>query len=151
MAKYLNTALVNIRSHLEQMDELASAEIGLPRSAPTGPHAAVFLNGNRIPETTLNKSRETRTVTVRFYENANAPADEQEILLDKLQADFLEAVFGGFELGGEVVAVMPVEVTVEYGWSQVPVPSGAGTGGPVYRVCDVNLPLLVDDSASFAP
>jgi len=143
MAVKIKAVLQNFQSKLEAMGRFASVSIGQPTSPPNSPHAAVDLERYENAGTTLSGTIERRIVRVRIYHilPTQEPSADLEFLLDDIVAEFMEDVWGDFDLGGVVRNVEPLGTGVNFGYLQV-----AQTW---FRIVDISLPMIVDDSATF--
>jgi len=95
-----------------------------------------------IPATTLNRTIERREVSIRVYINAmREPVEEIEFDLDTIVGDIMEDLCGDFSLGGTVRNIDATAVVTRFGYQTI--------SGMMYRLADITLPLIVDDSAAF--
>ena len=93
--------------------------------------------------TTLSKTIETRTVSIRFYHMAvlDAPDPETELRLGELVDEIIEDLLGDFDLGGTIRAIDPTGIEVDWGYQTIQ--------NVAFRVVELKVPMTVDDSASF--
>lgn len=142
MAVKTRSVMLNLQSKLEALGRFASVSIGEPSEPPNSPHAAVILSRFENAGTTLAKTIERRILVVRVYIKAfNDPRGDNEFLMDDIATEFMESVWGDFDLGGNVRNPEPLGVTVNFGYQTI--------ANTVYRIADISLPLIVDDSATF--
>ena len=144
MAVKLKTTLLNLQSKLQAGGRFASVSIGEPTDPPNDRHAAIILDRYENVSTTLTGTIERRRVIVRIYTRAFQEARaEPEFWLDEVAREFMEDVWGEFDLGTIVRNVEPLESRVDFGYQQI-----AQTW---YRIADIRLAMIVDDSATFTP
>lgn len=143
MAVSLRATLQNLQSKLQAGGRFASVSIGEPMDPPNSPHAAIMLRRYENISTTLSGTIERRTVTIRVYSKAfNDPLGDTEFLMDSIVSEVTEDVWGEFDLGSTIRNPEPLGVAVDFGYQTV--------ANTVYRIADINLPLIVDDNASFS-
>jgi hypothetical protein len=148
MAVTLRATLTAIQSYLQASARFDSVSVGEPLSAPAGISAAVLLSDNRIDALTLNSTIEIRTVVIRIYVSALAePKSDTEFVLDETQAELIEDFCGDADLGTNGIRAIDVKnIVTRYGYQTI----GAGGNNAIYRICDITLPLIVDDSAALS-
>ena len=118
------------------------ASIGEPLAAPGDMASAVFLARSEHPSTTLSGTIERRWVTIRIYRNALAePRENIEFDLDTVVSQVQSDLLGDFDLGSTVRAIDVTSMSVEYGYQTFDT--------TIYRIADLQLPMIIDDSASF--
>ena len=148
MAVKLKSTLQALQSKLQAGGRFKSVSIGEPTDPPDSPHAAIILRRYENTSTTLNGSIERRTVIVRIYQKAFVePRGDVEFLLDDMVSEFMEDIFGDFDLGGAIRNIEPLGVVVDFGYQSV---GRAGGNEVMYRLADVSIPMIVDDNAVFA-
>ena len=136
-----NTVLV-LKGFLEASGRFADVAVGDYFKAPQSLSATVILTGTTVPETTLTAPVEERTVTIRVYADAMAePREDTEFLLDDVMGELLTAVCNDYDLGGDVRSIDATKITVRYGFATV--------DQKIYRIADMAIPMIMDDSASF--
>ena len=145
MAKTLRTTIQALASHLEAYGGLDYVHIGEPARLPEGYTAVIQNIRVRSEMTTLSKTIETRTVSIRFYHMAvlDAPDPETELMLGELVDEIIEDLLGDFDLGGTIRAIDPTGIEVDWGYQTI------GSPGISFRVVELKVPMIVDDSASF--
>jgi hypothetical protein len=148
MAVKIKTVLLSLKSKLQASGRFKSVSIGDPSEPPNSPHAAVILRRYEHTTTTLGKTVERRTAVVRIYQKAFESPEDTEYLLDDIIAEVEEDIFGDLKLGGTIRNVEPLGVTVEFGY--LAVGRDRGGAGIMYRIADISIPMIVDDSATFA-
>lgn len=147
MAVKLRDTLIQLKSYLQASARFNDVTVGEPLSPPSGVHGSVLLSDNRMDALTLTGTIEVRVVTIRIYVSAlQEPKEDTEILLDDIQAELVEDFCGDFDLGSNGIRNIDVKnITTRYGYQTI----GAGGNNSIYRICDITLPLVVDDSATF--
>ena len=143
--------MLKVKSLLQSMGRFhGGVEIGEPYSGPDSPHAAILIGPWRIIETTLTSPVEERQIIIRIYDRAfQEPREDHEFLLDDLMHEVAEKLGTNFRIGGSNVrALAPVQMTGQPAWQEIG--RAAGGVGIWYRTADVLLPIIVDDSYTFA-
>jgi hypothetical protein len=142
MTVSLRTTLRTMQSALMATGRFNAVSIGEPLGPPQSIHASLFLGEYSHPLTTLTTTIERRTVVIRLYVNALAePQEEIEFRLDEAIAQLQSDLLGDFDLGATVRTIDVTGMVARPGYQTV--------GNTLYRICDVLVPLLVDDSATF--
>ena len=146
MVVYIRAALRALQGHLAASGHCpGGAMIGEPRAPVASQAGAVIIDRYDHPETDLTGSIETRWITVRFYRDfLNDPREEEaEGDLDAAVADFQSALFANFDFDvSGVRAIRPTLVSANTGYTSI--------GQTQYRIADIHIPLIVDDSAAFS-
>ena len=128
----------------------AGLQIGEPKSPPGGAglFAAVFMNSVEVGELTLGTTIERHDVTLRIYRDMLAePIGNIEKDLAKAVTDISNDLAGDFDLSSTVRAI---DIGGIYGsplstsWGYVEV------SGNMYRIADMAIGLIVDDSSTLA-
>ena len=129
-----------------------NAQIGEFKTPPQGDAeglaAAIWMVKAGVAELTLATTIEQHVVNVRVYRNAMAEptADTEEKLADahdRIMVDLL----GDSDLGGSIRAIDSGGIygaKLEATWGYVDV------GGTMFRVFDLAIPMIIDDSATVA-
>ena len=144
MAIKTRAVMLNLQSKLLATGRFKAVTIGEPTRAPESPHAAVLMSRYEHPTTTLSGTIERRTLMIRIYIKAfQEPTADVEYLLDDLVTETMEDIFEDYDLGGNVRAVEPTLVTATSGYQQV--------DDTTFRLVDISVPVIIDDSATFAP
>ncbi len=143
MAKTLRTTIEALASHLEAYGGLDHVHIGEPARPPEGYTAVIQNIRVRSELTSLSKTIEIRTVSVRFYHQAvlDAPDPETELTLGEFVDEIIEDLLGDFDLGGTIRNIQPVGIEVDWGYQTIQ--------NVAFRVVELKVPMTVDDSASF--
>jgi hypothetical protein len=146
--------MLKLKSLMQSMGRFqGGVEIGEPTTGPESPHAAIIIGPSwRITETTLDGPIEEREITIRIYDRAfQEPREEHEFLIEELAAEVEEKIGTNYQLGGNNVRnVKPINMTVRFGWQEIGRLSGSGGQGIWYRTADIVVPIIVDDSYTFA-
>lgn len=125
--------------------------VGEPKAPPAQNGdfaAALFMSRVGVAELTLQTTIEIHVVTLRIYRNMVAePKDQIETGLADVVSRLTADLLGDADLGA---TVRNIDAGGQYGtalgceWGYVDV------SGTIYRVADITLPLIVDDSATTA-
>jgi len=129
----------------------SQAQIGEPKSPPgEGLTATVFMDRAGVAELTLGgKTIEQHVVTLRIYLNMLAePQEDVELTLAKVVQEVISDLLGDYDLGA---TIRNVDAAGQYGTSVGTAWGYVDVGGVMFRIADVTLPLVVDDSATCAP
>lgn len=147
----INDTLVIIQSYLVASGYFADVTIGEPESVVTGTRlsAAVWYGGTRIPFVTLGKTTKVYEIMIRIYRDMLAePQSEIEFQLAEVVQDIGSDLLGDFDLGA---TVRNIDAAGEFGrpmrasWGYAPV------SGTMFRVADMTIPVVVNDTATLAP
>lgn len=148
----------DIKATLETVEDwfgksgyFGKVQIGEPKQPPQEAlSAAVFMNRVTTVLVFANGgTREVHVVTMRMYRDMLAePQADIELGLAKAVSSVSSDLLGDFELGAKIMAV---DVAGMHG-----TPYGATWGyldlsGKMYRIVDILMPFIVDDSATVAP
>lgn len=143
----VKSTLEKVQSYLQASGHVVRAQISEPKQPP-GERimAAVYMGTVSVAQLTLQTTIELHVVRVRLYMNMLREAgDEIEFGLAQALSEISADLLGDYDLGA---TVRNVDVGGIYGtplsatWGYVDV------GGTMYRVVDITLPLIVDDSAT---
>lgn len=146
MAKTMKATIQRMESFLSALGYLDTVSVGEPKEAPQGVHGSIFLAPYTHIGTTLNGTIERRAVTIRIYLNALAePREDIEFNMDAIISELQEDLLGDFDLGGDIRNIDVTFMTVEFGYQDI----GAQGGAVKYRIGDLLIPMIVDDSAVF--
>lgn len=149
MAFNIETTLTNIRDFLEDHADIDHAVIGQLRSAPnfrlTG---MVFMNTLDIAQVTLSSTIEVQTVTVRLIMNLlRYDPEEVELELAKVASEIIEDLLGDYDLGA---TIRNIDVAGQHSDGMGIAWGNSSEEGAVWRFVDINVPLIIDGSASLA-
>ena len=145
--------MLKIKSLLASMGRFTGGVgVGEPAAPPESPHAALLLGKSRIVETTLNSPIEEREIIIRIYNRAfQEPGEDHEFLLDALIHEVAEKIGTNYQLGDDgtnIRSIDPTKTNNLPAWQEI----GRASGGQgiVYRIADVTVTLIVQDSYTFA-
>lgn len=143
MAVSMKSTMLKLQSYLDASGYFRTSSIGEPKDPPEGLHGAVMLRAYSHPATTLSGTIERRDITLRIYYDALAePQGNIEFELDEIVAAIEEDLLGDFDLGATVRNIDVTAMTVNFGYQTI--------ANRIYRIADIVVPLIVDDSATFA-
>ena len=148
MAFDASNTLDAVAGHLLASGYLRDVMIGEPKSPPSGDQltASVFLNSISVAEVTLGSTIESHVLMLRIFRNMLAePTETMEKEFAKAVSSILSDIIGEFDLGGsvrsiDVAGIYGPSIAVSYGYLDL--------GGTMFRIADITLPLIVDDSAT---
>ena len=148
MAFDASNTLDAVAGHLLASGYLRDVMIGEPKSPPSGDQltASVFLNSISVAEVTLGTTIESHVLMLRIFRNMLAePTETMEKEFAKAVSSILSDIIGEFDLGGsirsiDVAGMYGASISVNYGYMDL--------GGTMFRIADITLPLIVDDSAT---
>ena len=148
MAFDASNTLDVVAGHLLASGFLRDVMIGEPKSPPSGDQltASVFLNSISVAEVTLGTTIESHVLTLRIFRNMLAePTETMEKEFAKAVSSILSDIIGEFDLGGsvrsiDVAGIYGPSIAVSYGYLDL--------GGTMFRIADITLPVIVDDSAT---
>lgn len=144
MAFDVKATLKAVQSHLEASGYVPTAFIGDVKSPPQEFSAAVFMSSVTTAVAFLTHPTELHLVTVRIYGPAFAEAENTELELARISSEIVQDFLGDFDLGA---TIRNVDVAGQHGtplsirWGYV------DASGTMFRVADISLPLIVDDTA----
>ena len=148
MAFDASNTLDAVAGHLLASGYLRDVMIGEPKSPPNGDQltASVFLRSINVAEVTLGTTIESHVLMLRVFRNMLAePTESMEKEFAKAISSILSDIIGEFDLGGsirsiDIAGMYGASVSVNYGYMDL--------GGTMFRIADITLPLIVDDSAT---
>lgn len=149
MAFNIKTTIGQIAGWLQKTGYVKATRVGEPKSPPQGElFASVFMNSVRLVKFYLNGgTQEIHSVQVRLYRNMLADNEDTEYILAKAVSEITSALLGDFDLGSNI---RNVDAAGEHGQGMTATWGYIDVGGTMYRVVDLVLPLVVDDSATAA-
>tara|TARA_Y100000310_G_scaffold344496_1_gene457567 strand:+ start:1473 stop:1925 length:453 start_codon:yes stop_codon:yes gene_type:complete len=147
MAFSIRATLQAMQSFLSAGGYSGAAVIGEPKSPPTERlTASIFMASMSVAELTLTKTRELHVVTVRLYINMmmEPTEDIEGEMADAIQL-FGEQLLGDFDLGATIQnidagGIFGTALSATWGFLDL--------GGTMYRIADITVPLIVNDSAT---
>jgi len=145
----IKTTLQAIESYLAASGYFVHTQVAEPKSPPPeGLSAAVYMSDVAVHQVTLGTTIERHVPIIRLYKQMLAePAADiefemalavQQVTSDLLGEYDLGTTVRNVDAGGETGAPMSAR------WGYVDV------GGTMFRVVDIVVPLIVDDSATLA-
>ena len=148
-------AMVSLKSALQKTQDFLAAsglfpggtQIGEPTSAPNDVAAAVFMGDGAVIDGRYGTtSIQRRDITVRAYVKAfGQPSGDIEFKLSAIQATLFEAIQEGLDLGVTgIYTVDPTNLAYRTGYQSI----GPESGKTVYRILDITVPLMVDETAT---
>lgn len=150
MAFDIQDTLKRVQSYLQAQGSFgADVSVGEPKSPPTQDSnlfAAVMMQQAQVAELTLQTTIETHTLLIRVYRNMLAePTADIEFSTARVVSDIMSDLFGDADLGG---TIRNVDIGGIYGTTPSVTWAYIDLGGVMFRVADLVLPLIVDDSAT---
>lgn len=146
MAFRIADTLSAVQSYFLASGYVDNASIGEYRQPPSGVSAAIFMRRAGVARLTLNSTIETHLVTVRIYKSWITTDPEQlELELAELVSSVLSDLLGDYDLGG---TIRNIDVGGQHGEALNTVFGHLDLAGTMYRIADIHLPFLVDDSAT---
>ena len=147
------TVLGNIQTTLQGVSGIGNVVIGEPFSPPDADRltTAIFCASYEPAGVTLTTTIDVFEVTLRVYSRAGmTPVDASTVEQNVAKTYFLvlSTLAGKFTLGGQIRAIdwagEEAGRKVTGKWGHVVI------GGTIFRVVDISVPLIVDDSSTFA-
>ena len=151
MAFAVKDTLDVIRSELMTTNHFSAVEIGEPKSPPADAKITVHLwmSSISVVALTLSKTIEVYVITVRVM---SGMFQEPEALIETQMAEVVsrvsEELFANFSLDNKI---RHIDIGGIYGVNYRADWGHADISGKLFRVADITLPLVVDDSASHTP
>jgi hypothetical protein len=147
----IQATLETVQGYLNRSGYFAAGtRIGEPKAPPVAGsnalYAAVYMRHVAVAELNLRATHELHTVQVRIYRDMLAePTEQAETQMAKVVSQVMSDLLGDLDLGA---TIRNIDAGGQYGakleatWGYVEV------GGMLYRVVDITLPLIIDDSAT---
>jgi hypothetical protein len=138
--------MVAIEGHLRAGGWVTTVYQGEPEFPPPhdGVSAAIFMDSVAVLAAKLAGSIESQTIIVRLYAvEAERPAAGRENQLDAAYSYLEKNLLSDLDLGATVRNVQPVQLAADWGYLD--------HSGTRYRIVEVAVPVVVDDSATPAP
>jgi len=132
-----------VQSHMMASGHFSLVLVGEPKAPPLGERliAAIFMDSAEMNRAFLSVPEELHTIAVRLYqEQQQRPVPGREGQIDTALANLEEDIFGAFTLNSTIRNIDVVNVATEMGYADV--------GGTQFRIADMTLPFIVDDSAA---
>lgn len=140
--------LVNIQSYLMASGYFNDVVIGEPSSVAAGPRmsASVFQSGRNVALITLTEVTSVYDITVRFYRDMLAqPTEGIEYEMAFVAQQVGSDLLGDFDLGQ---TVRNIDAAGEHSSGMNAQWGYATLSGVIYRVADINVPVVVNDTAT---
>lgn len=149
MAFDIEATLDSIESKVASSGHVREVTVGEPKAPPSaeGITAAIYMASAEVSQVSLNSTIERHIITIRLYNlGLHEPTMDRDSALDAAMADLLEDILGDFDLGATIRNVdvggeLGVPLSNDWGYVEI-------GGPPSYRVIELTLPLIVDDSAT---
>jgi hypothetical protein len=151
MAFLVADTLGIIRDELSKINYFSTVEIGEPKSPPADQYASAYIWMDSVTtvQASLNGSIEVYLTTVRLMTGLfEEPIELIETQTAEAYSKASEALFANFSLDNKI---RNIDAAGQYGASYGGTWGHLDLGGNLYRIVDITLPLIVDDSATFAP
>lgn len=145
MSLGISTILTRVADHGRAAGTFERVVIGEPKSPPgEGRTMAVWTEPAAPASSGLASTSLAVRFTVRVYVPYAEPRDTENVELAAVEAaDVLMAAYNGdFSLGG---AVRNVDIFGEHGQALTVTPGYVTLNQTIFRVMDINLPLVVND------
>lgn len=139
---------VTIQGHMNSSAMFAQVTVGEPTAWGDADrlYGAIWTLGTRIPYVTLGTAVRIYDTRVRLYTKAfKRPQDSREFELARAVQQVSSRLFGDFTLGG---TIREIDISGQFGqpvrarWGHAPV------AGVMYRIADIDLALVVNDSST---
>lgn len=146
----IRATLQAIQSYLEASGYFVGSQVSEPKQPPPeGFYAAVYMSAAGVNSLTLTGTIERHLPIIRVYRQMLAePAEDIEFGMAEVISKVASDLIGEYDLGATIRNVdvggqtgAPMSAT----WGYVDV------GGAMFRIVDLIVPLIVDDSATLAP
>ena len=146
MAFSVKSTLEKIQSYLASDGGFKTALIGEPKALAPGIQlaAAVYMQGVSMEGFVVDGgSIESHVITIRLYiDMLREPVKDVEIDLAVAVQRIVSDLLGDFDLGTTVRNVDGANMRTDWGYVDL--------GGKMFRVADITVPLIVDNSATAA-
>ena len=154
MAFNIKNTLGAIESHISSTGYVSNVQVGEPVSPPDANDkifGAIFMNSANVVELSLGTTIELHSVTVRLHrraafgqgDNAGEVEEEMALALSQISSNLI----GEFDLGGTLRAI---DIAGQYGSALTATWGYVTIAQTMFRIVDLVLPLIVDDSATTA-
>ncbi len=135
-----------LKSFLQSQPRINTAQIGEPKSPPSGKiNAGVYMDAIRTPEAVLDATTKVVDVLVRLYLSFTRLGEETELTMLQAVTELMGDVEGDFDLDGTIRAV---DVAGIYGQGLAAEWGDSEVGGVTYRIVDISIPMIVDSAAA---
>ena len=154
MAFAIRATLDAIESHLKAHGKLEHVRRGEPKGPPqANASAALWMSSVRVVALPASGITELHTVMLRFYydflqdEQNTGLADREQLedMSGRVVQEVAELLTEDYDLGAtvnhvDIGGIYGTELTAEWGHVEI--------SGTMYRVVDMTIPLVVDDSST---
>jgi hypothetical protein len=150
MAFDISRTLEVITNHLSTSGYFAHIELGDPKAPPSENIAAyVLMDKVSVVEMTLQSPRELHVVTIRLFKNMlEEPQSGIETEMARAASDIMASFYGEFDLDETIVFI---DIAGIYGSPMSAEWGYIDSNHVMFRTCDINIPLIVDDSGTLVP
>jgi hypothetical protein len=148
----IKRSLQMLQTYVSGSGYVSDCVIGEPKYAPEAqeqPFACVFMDNVSVYGLTVGgNTREIHVLLIRLYlDMKKEPAEEVEVEMAQSVQEIVSDILGDADLGGQIMTVDPAgmageSITTTWGYEDI--------SGLNYRIADIRVPLLVDDSATMA-
>lgn len=135
-----------MRSHLMATGRFTDVRIGEPKDPPANFTAALMSDEADVPETTLSANVDRYAFVIRVYANMRDNEEQIELRLLDIYDETEAELFGEFDLGGTIRSIDATGYRGTWGYQSIGRTDGTGI---MYRILDIRVPVIVDDSATF--
>ncbi len=148
MAFAIKDTLVTVEGFLQASGYFQKTQVGEPKSPPREDlSVSVFMANVALDRLFLDGGTgESHVVTVRIYKNMlSEPQENIEYDLAQVISQVTSDFLGDADLGSTIMTIdaggiYGTAIRVDWGYLDV--------GGIMYRIADITLPLIVNDSAT---
>lgn len=142
----VESTMISIEGHLRTGGWVTNVIQGEPDFPPPhdGVTAAIFMDSTVITGVKLSGTIEDQTIIVRLYAvETERPVPGRENQLDAAYSYMEKNLLADLDLGGTVRNIKPVDLASDWGYLD--------HSGTKFRIVEVAVPVVVDDSATPAP
>ncbi len=146
----IKDTLIVIQNYLAASGRFATTDLGEPESLPDGTqlHARVWNMGRQVAYITQSTVVSLYNIRVRMYRNAfTEPTADIEYMLAESVQDIASDLLGDFDLGATVAYIDAAGIHgrgLRADWGHAPV------SGVMFRVVDMTIPIVVNDTSVMA-
>ena len=143
----VDASYVTIQGHMAASGMFAEVTVGEPTAWGDADrlYGAIWTLGTRIPYVSLDTAIRIYDTRVRLYSKAFArPQDSREFALARAVQQVASDLFGDFTLGG---TIREIDIAGQFG-QPVRARWGHAMVGVMYRIVDIDLALVVNDSST---
>jgi len=150
MAFKVKSTLQAVASYMEASGYIRNVSVGEPKQPLEGRglSAAIFMSSANVVELTLATTIEVHVAMIRVYADMlREPLEANEFEMSEVVGDILSDLLGEYDLGG---TIRNIDAAGQYGTAVSTSWGHIDLSGKMYRIADITLPLIVDDSATLA-